>query len=357
MTVFDIPEEEKAPLSKRDLELEKELWMLGTVWYHRIQLGDRFTTPGSYPFMPKANGVPTDLKGKWVLDVGAWDGYWSFECLKRGAAHVVAIDTFETSLGQHINIERKGKWKNFDFCAEKLGYKDSDKLKRYEMSVYDVWKLVLEQGRKFDYILMFGVLQHLRYPLLALDILRMCINDKPGVESGLLIESLVTDKACVYKLKGGYESTCVAEFYPTKELQNDSSNYWGPTLQCVLGMCLASGWKQDCAYLLSHEPKFGWQCLGYVQVVPNREQQGKVPFTHVPENAEFRELVAPELVLAMTTLATQTKPDEKAPTVSPPPLAVVLEEEDEALPPESFSPAPVPDSPVPESFLPRDLLL
>ena len=29
-------------------------------------------------------GIPEDLTGKRVLDVGAWDGYWSFEALRRG---------------------------------------------------------------------------------------------------------------------------------------------------------------------------------------------------------------------------------------------------------------------------------
>jgi tRNA (mo5U34)-methyltransferase len=36
--------------------------------------------------------VLPDLTGKRVLDVGAWDGFWTFECLKRGAREVVAID-------------------------------------------------------------------------------------------------------------------------------------------------------------------------------------------------------------------------------------------------------------------------
>lgn len=32
-----------------------------------------------------------DLSGKRVLDIGAWDGFYSFECEKRGAK-VLAID-------------------------------------------------------------------------------------------------------------------------------------------------------------------------------------------------------------------------------------------------------------------------
>src|SRR5271165_6820982 len=39
-------------------------------------------------------GLPHDLRGKRVLDVGAWDGWFSFECERRGA-EVVAVDCVE----------------------------------------------------------------------------------------------------------------------------------------------------------------------------------------------------------------------------------------------------------------------
>jgi len=47
-------------------------------WYHRIQLPYGITTPGWAPLDAKAYGIPIDLTGKRVLDVGAWDGYWTF---------------------------------------------------------------------------------------------------------------------------------------------------------------------------------------------------------------------------------------------------------------------------------------
>ena len=39
-------------------------------------------------------GLPDDLTGRTVLDVGAWDGFFSFEAERRGAARVVAADSF-----------------------------------------------------------------------------------------------------------------------------------------------------------------------------------------------------------------------------------------------------------------------
>ena len=38
--------------------------------------------------------IPDDLTGWTVLDIGAWHGFFSFECERRGADRVLAVDTF-----------------------------------------------------------------------------------------------------------------------------------------------------------------------------------------------------------------------------------------------------------------------
>jgi tRNA (mo5U34)-methyltransferase len=38
--------------------------------------------------------IPADLSGKTVLDVGAWDGFFSFEFERRCAKRVLAIDAW-----------------------------------------------------------------------------------------------------------------------------------------------------------------------------------------------------------------------------------------------------------------------
>jgi len=38
--------------------------------------------------------IPADLTGKSVLDIGAWDGFFSFEFERRGAKRVLADDSF-----------------------------------------------------------------------------------------------------------------------------------------------------------------------------------------------------------------------------------------------------------------------
>ena len=63
-------------------------------WYHTIDLPDGSTTPGWIDTRPVAGLVPwpSQLKGGRCLDVGAFDGFWSFEMERRGAAEVIAID-------------------------------------------------------------------------------------------------------------------------------------------------------------------------------------------------------------------------------------------------------------------------
>ena len=132
-------------------------------WYHKIQLPGGVVTPGWAPHDAGSYRVPADLTGKRVLDVGAWDGFWTFEALKRGASEVVAIDDFSDYLGRLESRDRPG-WGTFDLCREALGF-DQRRCQRHEMQVYDVTEQRL--GR-FDIVFFFGTLYHLRHPLLAL---------------------------------------------------------------------------------------------------------------------------------------------------------------------------------------------
>src|SRR6266705_694068 len=56
-------------------------------WWHTIDLGGVVITPGAsdnLKTLPKL-GLPERLDGKAVLDIGAWDGFFSFEAERRGA--------------------------------------------------------------------------------------------------------------------------------------------------------------------------------------------------------------------------------------------------------------------------------
>jgi tRNA (mo5U34)-methyltransferase len=225
-------------------------------WYHKIELPGGVITPGWAPLNPEMYRIPADLSGKRVLDVGAWDGYWTFEALKRGAREVVAIDDFSDYLG-FLEKDHRKAWDTFDFCREALGY-DDGRCRRQEMSVYDVGKAELGE---FDTIFLFGVLYHLRHPLLALDRLSAVCRHEIHIESAIL------DDFSPYRggLGQGYSGgQVVAEFYAENQYAENMSNWWVPTLQCLGQMTRAAGFKRVQGWKLKDSPQELKECRGFV---------------------------------------------------------------------------------------------
>jgi tRNA (mo5U34)-methyltransferase len=238
------------------LRIEKRVSGL-PYWYHKIELPHGIVTPGWAPINPSAYGVPDCLEGKRVLDVGAWDGYWTFLALQRGAREVVAIDDFSDFLGRLRGSERQG-WDTFDLCRELLGYEEA-RCKRIEMSVYDATEQAF--GR-FDTIFFFGTLYHLRYPLLALDQLASICDGE------IFVESAILDDYSPYQggLGHGYKGDqMVMEFYPGRQYGENATNWWVPTLHCLIHMIAAAGFSQECrAWKLLNKPETLDRCRGFV---------------------------------------------------------------------------------------------
>src|SRR5687767_5851886 len=65
-------------------------------WFHTLTLPGGIVTKGAIDSSRLLGrlDLPERLDGKTVLDVGAWDGYHSFECARRGAASVLATDSY-----------------------------------------------------------------------------------------------------------------------------------------------------------------------------------------------------------------------------------------------------------------------
>jgi len=76
------------------VELEQKI--AGINWFHRIDLGNGIVTPGVDDSRSKLVylNFPVNLTGKTVLDIGAWDGFFSFEAEMRGASRVLATDAY-----------------------------------------------------------------------------------------------------------------------------------------------------------------------------------------------------------------------------------------------------------------------
>jgi tRNA (mo5U34)-methyltransferase len=201
-------------------------------------------------------GIPDDLTGMRVLDVGAWDGFWTFEALKRGAREVVAIDDFSDYLGELEEGQRQ-RWETFDLCREALGF-DEAVCKRHEMTVYDVSEA--ELGR-FDVVFFFGTLYHLRYPLYALDKLAAVCDRE------IYVETAIIDDFSPYMggLGHGYPGQhVVMEFYPANEYGNNSTNWWAPSLSCLLAMLSAAGFSDVKGWKLTETtPQHISECRGF----------------------------------------------------------------------------------------------
>jgi tRNA (mo5U34)-methyltransferase len=154
--------------------------------------------------------IPEDLRGKRVLDVGAASGWNSFEMERRGA-DVVAVDCVE--------------FEEFKMARGLLGSK-------VDYRILDVDELTPDSVGRFDYVLFFGVLYHLRHPLLGLE--RICALTTEAA----FVESFVTDT--------GPDSTapCTLEFYETNELGGQIDNWCGPNTNCLLALCRAAGFAR-----------------------------------------------------------------------------------------------------------------
>ncbi len=62
-------------------------------WFHSIDLGNGVVTKGLTELALRADQLP-EFKGRSVLDIGAWDGYYSFHAERAGATRVVALDHY-----------------------------------------------------------------------------------------------------------------------------------------------------------------------------------------------------------------------------------------------------------------------
>ena len=94
-------------------------------WYHTIDLGGGVVTKGvdDTPLRLSRLQFPRDFSGKSVLDIGAWDGFYSFEAERRGASRVVATDHY----AWHGTGWGTGKGKaGFDLARAVLGSRVED---------------------------------------------------------------------------------------------------------------------------------------------------------------------------------------------------------------------------------------
>jgi tRNA (mo5U34)-methyltransferase len=197
-------------------------------WYHRIELRPGVVTPGITDASATLDrlDLPADLSGLRALDIGARDGFFSFELERRGA-EVVAID--------YMDPAQTG----FPVASEVLG-------SGVAFQVENVYDLDPERHGLFDIVLFLGVLYHLRDPLLALDrIWDVCAEGATvAVETQVLDHALLLPDGTFRELADygpDLADTALAQFYPGSALRGDMTNYWAPSGSCLRGLMQEAG--------------------------------------------------------------------------------------------------------------------
>lgn len=184
-------------------------------WYHTIDLGGVVTAgSGGNLVLLRRLGLPPRLDGLRVLDVGASDGFFSFEAERRGARRVLATDSFRWDRGPG----RRG----FDLARRALASRVEDKH-------VDVLELSPETVGVFDLVLFLGVLYHMRDPLLALEHVASVTGGQ------LILETHVDMLHC-------RRPACA--FYPEDELGHNPTNWFGPNPAAVVAMLKSVGFRR-----------------------------------------------------------------------------------------------------------------
>lgn len=185
--------------------------MASHLWFHSVDLGNGLMTKGMKT--PEAMAIEfentfskLDLRGKTVLDIGAWNGGFSVEAYRRGAASVTALD-FWSRPGWEVGRA------SFEFVSRMTGY-------RFDMIDIDLDTPCLDLSRigRYDVVLFLGVFYHLIDPIAILQQISQLVGEALVVETH--IEHFSPDRPAMM-------------FYPGTELDDDPTNWWGPNRACV----------------------------------------------------------------------------------------------------------------------------
>jgi tRNA (mo5U34)-methyltransferase len=194
-------------------------------WFHDFEIVPGVRTHGDYDpsGLWRRLKLPEDLSGLFLADVGASNGYFSFEARKRGA-RVVAFDHRHRdnsgfAVAQHIN--------------------GLDGIEHHQVNALD---LSPERHGRFDIVLVLGLLYHVSSPLVALARCATLSLQR------LLVESYCIDSTLPRKLRAQPLMRFIpdCERFPERgHLNRDRSNFWGLTSTCIQRMIEDVGFAVD----------------------------------------------------------------------------------------------------------------
>lgn len=169
------------------------------------------------------------VAGKTVLDIGAVDGFFSFEAERRGASRVLATDHF--SWGGPGWVTRQG----FEYAHTSFG-------SNVEALEIDVPDHSPEQIGTFDVVLFLGVLYHVKDPL-------RCIETVASVASDLVV--------CDTEVALDRIDEPVMQYFLGDEMGGDPTNFWAPNTFCLQQMFREFGFSRFEVVDHPHRPRNG----------------------------------------------------------------------------------------------------
>lgn len=214
-------------------------------WYHTIDLGGGVITPGQSRSPVLKPPMLPDFTGKSVLDIGAWDGLYSFTAERSGAGRVVALDHYVWG----VDFSRRNPYwaecaaggqipdpdRDMEFWNPELPRKRSFDLARRALNsnvegvVGDFMSMNLAPLGTFDVVLFLGVLYHMPDPFGALRRLRRLVSGMAVIETEAVD---VRD----------HHNDGLLQFTPGDEMSpGDFGNWFAVTETALHAMCRAAG--------------------------------------------------------------------------------------------------------------------
>ncbi len=199
-------------------------------WFHSYEIVPGITTPGRVKVDagPALDyyGVPGNLSGKRALDIGAYDGPYSFELERRGAS-VLALDIQDPD-HTGFNVAKRIKESSIRYMT---------------CSVYDMPRDLLGE---FDLVLFLGVYYHLKNPVLAFERIWEVLKD----DGTMYFEGAVLDHAFGIDRFWQDKSEVLAQIAPlpiayftSGAYASDTSNWFIPTQACLLEWLGGTGFR------------------------------------------------------------------------------------------------------------------
>lgn len=208
-------------------------------WRHRMELAPGVWTPGKHNNAGKLKKLqlPERLDGQRVLDIGAADGYFSFECERRGAKEVVALDVRQPE--------------GFSVAKEALG----SNVEYVQGSLYDV-----DLG-SFDLILCLNVLYHVKEVYTAIERLRELCSGKVIVLTWVIDKGYVLPDGTTVALEDiapKLKDAPIMQFVPAVEKYKDVPSYWVMSASALTAMMERAGFTVDDYELMGHDRALLW---------------------------------------------------------------------------------------------------